>query len=42
MPDRTYLAWPFFEARHRALAEEIERWQRSVGLVNRLLQNEAE
>jgi acyl-CoA dehydrogenase len=26
MPDRTYLAWPFFEARHRALAEEIERW----------------
>jgi acyl-CoA dehydrogenase len=26
MPDRTYLAWPFFEARHRALADEVERW----------------
>jgi acyl-CoA dehydrogenase len=26
MPDRTYLAWPFFEDRHRELAEEIEGW----------------
>jgi acyl-CoA dehydrogenase len=26
MSDRTYLAWPFFEDRHRALSEEIERW----------------
>jgi acyl-CoA dehydrogenase len=26
MPDRSYLAWPFFEARHRALAGEVERW----------------
>jgi acyl-CoA dehydrogenase len=26
MPDRTYLGWPFFEDRHRALAEEVERW----------------
>jgi acyl-CoA dehydrogenase len=26
MPDRSYLSWPFFEDRHRALAEEIERW----------------
>jgi acyl-CoA dehydrogenase len=26
MPDRSFLAWPFFERRHAALAEEIERW----------------
>jgi len=26
MPDRTFLQWPFFEARHRALAERLERW----------------
>jgi acyl-CoA dehydrogenase len=26
MPDRSYLTWPFFEERHRALAGEIERW----------------
>jgi acyl-CoA dehydrogenase len=26
MPDRSFLAWPFFEPRHGALAEEIERW----------------
>jgi acyl-CoA dehydrogenase len=26
MPDRSYLAWPFFDARHRALASEGERW----------------
>ena len=26
MPDRTYLAWPFFEDRHRALAAEVERF----------------
>jgi acyl-CoA dehydrogenase len=26
MPDRTYLAWPFFDERHRALAGEVERW----------------
>ncbi|HSA79451.1 MAG TPA: acyl-CoA dehydrogenase family protein [Geminicoccaceae bacterium] len=26
MSDRTYLTWPFFEDRHRALSEEIERW----------------
>jgi acyl-CoA dehydrogenase len=25
MPDRSYLAWPFFEAHHRALAAEVER-----------------
>ena len=25
MPDRSFLAWPFFEERHRALAEEVER-----------------
>jgi acyl-CoA dehydrogenase len=26
MSDRSYLAWPFFEDRHRALAAEVERW----------------
>ena len=26
MPDRSYLAWPFFDARHLALAEEVERF----------------
>jgi acyl-CoA dehydrogenase len=26
MPDRSYLAWPFFDARHRALADEVERF----------------
>jgi acyl-CoA dehydrogenase len=25
MPDRTFLTWPFFEERHRALAADIER-----------------
>ncbi len=26
MTDRTYLDWPFFDSRHRALAEEAEAW----------------
>jgi acyl-CoA dehydrogenase len=26
MPDRTYLAWPFFDQRHPALADEVERF----------------
>jgi acyl-CoA dehydrogenase len=26
MPDRSYLAWPFFDDRHRALAPEVERF----------------
>jgi acyl-CoA dehydrogenase len=26
MPDRSYLAWPFFDERHRALAGEVERF----------------
>jgi acyl-CoA dehydrogenase len=26
MADKSYLNWPFFEDRHRALAEAIERW----------------
>ena len=26
MPDRSFLTWPFFEDRHRALADRIERW----------------
>ena len=26
MPDRSFLAWPFFEDRHRTLAEALEGW----------------
>jgi acyl-CoA dehydrogenase len=26
MSDKTFLSWPFFTDRHRALAEEVERW----------------
>lgn len=26
MPDRTFLDWPFFEPRHRALAARVEEW----------------
>ncbi len=26
MPDRSFLSWPFFEDRHRALAETLEAW----------------
>jgi acyl-CoA dehydrogenase len=26
VPDRTFLAWPFFEERHRELAERLEQW----------------
>jgi acyl-CoA dehydrogenase len=26
MPDRSFLRWPFFEERHRALAEQLETW----------------
>src|ERR1700754_873516 len=26
MRDRSYLDWPFFDARHRALAEALEQW----------------
>ena len=26
MPDRSFLAWPFFEARHRDHAERLEQW----------------
>jgi acyl-CoA dehydrogenase len=26
MPDRDFLAWPFFDERHRAWAAEVERW----------------
>jgi acyl-CoA dehydrogenase len=26
MPDRSYLAWPFFDERHRALSAEVERF----------------
>src|SRR4051794_15107232 len=26
MPDRSFLSWPFFETRHRELADELTRW----------------
>jgi acyl-CoA dehydrogenase len=26
MPDRSFLAWPFFEPKHRELADNLERW----------------
>ena len=26
MPDRAFLDWPFFDARHRAWAAEVEAW----------------
>jgi acyl-CoA dehydrogenase len=26
MPDHSFLAWPFFEPRHRELADELEAW----------------
>ena len=26
MPDRSFLSWPFFEARHRELAEDLQQW----------------
>jgi len=26
MADRSFLSWPFFEARHRELAEKLQRW----------------
>ena len=26
MPDKSFLQWPFFETRHRRLAEELEGW----------------
>ncbi|TPJ82818.1 acyl-CoA dehydrogenase family protein [Mesorhizobium sp. B2-6-2] len=26
MPDRTFLSWPFFEDRHRQLAENLDAW----------------
>ena len=26
MPDRSFLSWPFFEARHRKLADELDAW----------------
>ncbi|MGA8615249.1 MAG: acyl-CoA dehydrogenase family protein [Xanthobacteraceae bacterium] len=26
MPDKSFLSWPFFTDRHRALAAEVERW----------------
>jgi acyl-CoA dehydrogenase len=27
MADATFLGWPFFAERHRALAEAVERWR---------------
>ena len=28
MPDKTYLAWPFFDARHRELEARVDAWAR--------------
>jgi acyl-CoA dehydrogenase len=30
MPDKSFLAWPFFDDGHRGLAEELERWAREA------------
>jgi acyl-CoA dehydrogenase len=40
MPDRTYLAWPFFDERHRVLADEVERW--ATDAVDDLNENAAD
>ncbi|MGF1622970.1 MAG: acyl-CoA dehydrogenase family protein [Rhodomicrobiaceae bacterium] len=29
MPDKSFLTWPFFEDRHRELAERLDRWAQS-------------
>jgi acyl-CoA dehydrogenase len=34
MPDRSFLSWPFFEPRHRELADELGRWC-AVNCANR-------
>ncbi len=31
MGDRSFLAWPFFEPRHRELADKLERWTAGLG-----------
>ena len=33
MPDRSYLAWPFFDERHRALKDELEDFAASLGAL---------
>jgi acyl-CoA dehydrogenase len=40
MPDRTYLAWPFFDERHLALAYEVERF--AAGLASDLDEDAAD
>ena len=30
MADRSFLSWPFFEDRHRALADELDAWAASL------------
>ena len=30
MPDKSFLAWPFFDDGHRDLAQELERWTGEV------------
>jgi acyl-CoA dehydrogenase len=36
MADRTFLDWPFFEERHRALAAALEAWcERHAPLLDR-------
>jgi acyl-CoA dehydrogenase len=38
-PDRSHLAWPFFEPRHRELADELEQWC-ADNLVGRFADND--
>lgn len=33
MPDRSFLAWPFFEEEHRKLARELQSWEKPNALV---------
>jgi acyl-CoA dehydrogenase len=35
MTDRTFLAWPFFEPRHRAFADKVEDWCRANSIGTR-------
>ncbi|WP_300056649.1 acyl-CoA dehydrogenase family protein [uncultured Roseobacter sp.] len=30
MPDKSFLDWPFFDARHRALANDLDTWAKSA------------
>ena len=40
MADRSFLAWPFFEAKHRAFADDVEHWCRSTSVDSHDLDSE--